>query len=284
VALGPDDLVLCGGTRMAGPFREVVEAAVAGGFRGISLFPVQLERDREAGMTPADMRAHLRERGVEVALLEPILSWIPGEALPDLARALAGDPPEVFLDWAAELGAPTVLAVDGFGASCGLEALADSFARLCDAAGARGLDVALEFLPWSSLPDLSTASRLLALVSRPNAGLMIDAIHFHRGPSTLAQLAASDGARILGVQLCDAPARPVLDDLAMDSLHHRLPPGDGVIALVELVRGLDAAGYTGPIGVEVFSDALAGRPAAEVGRLVGDATRAVLARARWAGR
>ena len=35
MALGPDDLVLCAGTLQKASFRERVEAAVAGGFRGL---------------------------------------------------------------------------------------------------------------------------------------------------------------------------------------------------------------------------------------------------------
>ena len=83
------------------------------------------------------------------------------------------------------------------------------------------------------------------------------------------------------VQLNDAPAQPVLaDDLPMDSMHHRLLPGEGDIDLLGLIRGLDEIGSQAPIGLEVFSDDLAGLPAAEVGRRLAEATRRVLAQAR----
>jgi len=278
-----EDLVFCSGTRLGGSFREVVDCAAAGGFKAISIWPSQLEIDRKAGLSAADMRDVLAARGLAVLEIEPLLSWVPGEFLPEFARNRAGDPPEVFLDWAVELGAPGILATDGFGAECGFAALADAFANLCDRAADRGLRVEFEFLPWSSIPDVASSARFLDRVDRANAGIVLDAIHFHRGSSDLDQLAAFPGERIFGVQLCDAPAEPVLEDLALDCMHNRLLPGEGVIPLVDIVRTLDRIGYRGPMGAEIFSDALNDLPASEVGERAARATRALLAQARRDG-
>jgi sugar phosphate isomerase/epimerase len=278
--LGPDDLVFCSGTRLNGSFREVVDSASAGDFKAISIWPSQLEIDRRAGLSIQDMRDYLAEREITVLEIEPLLSWVPNESLPEFAREMAGDPPEVFLDWAEALGAPTVLATDGFGAQCGEEMLAEAFASVCDQAAARGLRVKLEFLPWSSVPDVASANRFLDRVDRPNAGIMFDTIHFHRGSGDLGQLEATPGDRILGVQLCDAPESPTLEDLGEDSMHYRLLPGEGVIPLVEIVQTLDRIGYRGPMGAEIFSDVLNELPADEVGRRAAESTRALLRKAR----
>jgi sugar phosphate isomerase/epimerase len=84
---------------------------------------------------------------------------------------------------------------------------------------------------------------------------------------------------VLGVQLNDAPREPA-ENMLDETLHHRRVPGEGDIELVALVRALDAIGCTAPIGVEVFSDALLALPPVEIGKRLGDATRAVLAAAR----
>ena len=70
------------------------------------------------------------------------------------------------------------------------------------------------------------------------------------------------------------------EPLAQESMHARRLPGDGDIDLLGLVRTLDAIGCSAPLGAEVFSDDLAGLTPAEVGRRVGEATRALLASAR----
>ena len=140
--------------------------------------------------------------------------------------------------------------------------------------------VEFEFLPWSNIPDIASSARFLDRVDRPNAGIVLDTIHFHRGSSDLEQLADLSPDRIFGVQLCDAPAEPVLADLALDSLHYRLLPGEGVIPLVEIVQALDGIGYRGPMGAEIFSDALNELAANEVGERAARSTRALLAEAR----
>ena len=63
----------------------------------------------------------------------------------------------------------------------------------------------------------------------------------------------------------------------------RLLPGDGSFDLVGLVRTLDRIGCRAPIGVEVYSDALATLPVDEIARTTADATRRVLDRARRDG-
>jgi sugar phosphate isomerase/epimerase len=107
----------------------------------------------------------------------------------------------------------------------------------------------------------------------------IDAWHWFRSatPSDLSTLRTIPGAKVLGIQLDDAPAEPEAN-LMSATLHQRLLPGDGAIDLAALLVALRAIGAAAPIGVEVFSDALhALGPVAAAARAA-DATRAVLAR------
>jgi sugar phosphate isomerase/epimerase len=83
------------------------------------------------------------------------------------------------------------------------------------------------------------------------------------------------GHRIVGVQLCDAPAAAEADPLHA-TLHERLLPGQGELDLAGLVADLRAAGSTAPFGVEVFSDTLADLDPEEVGRRAGAALHDLL--------
>ena len=64
-------------------------------------------------------------------------------------------------------------------------------------------------------------------------------------------------------------------------MQRRLPPGHGVLDLVEFIRILDTIGSQAPLSVEVFSTALVDQhPPAELAKLLGDALRGVIAQAR----
>lgn len=281
--LGPGDLVLCSGTLMRAGFGEMVAAAAAGGFSAISLWPSDYEGARAAGLSDADMRSLLADHGLEIAELDPLLSWLPGEdpgpnATPQ-ARALFAAGEDDFFRIADALGARSLNAAQGFGRTLDLGVAVDAFAGLCERAARHDLLVSLEFLPWSGIPDAATAYEIVRRADRDNGGVMVDVWHHFRGAADDGPLRAIPGARIAGVQLNDAPAEPD-PDLVRETMQARLVPGEGAIDLVKFVQILDEIGAAAPIGVEVFSDALAQRPPEEVARRVGDAARAVLARAR----
>ncbi len=278
--LGRDDLVFCAGTLLRGSFRDILTAASAGGFRGVSLWPHHVAGARADGLSDAELRSLLSDHGLAVIEVEPVLAWLPQGALAPEVTKLAGPAPEEFFALAEALGASTLLAVDGFGASAERAAIVDAFAALCEGAARHGLQVKLEFTPWSAIPDAASAWEIVRASGADNAGLMIDSWHHFRGANDLAQIAALPGERVWGVQLNDAPAEPAPEPLPQESMHARLLPGEGDIDLIALVRTLDTIGCVAPFGAEVFSDDFAALTPAEVGRRAGDATRALLASAR----
>ena len=155
----------------------------------------------------------------------------------------------------------------------------EAFAALCTRAAEHGLLVHIEWLPWSKIPDLATALRIVQLAAQPNGGLNIDAWHLVRSGVTVDELRDVPGSLILGVQLDDGPLEPE-PNLIEATLHERTLPGDGAFDLSAIVRALRHTGTTAPIGVEVFSDALHALPAAEAARAAAEATRSVLGAAR----
>jgi sugar phosphate isomerase/epimerase len=273
--LGPDDLVLCGGTLLHAGLRELAEAARAGGFAAVSPWPAQVERTRAEGLGDGELRALLAGAGLVVDALDPLLTWLPGESLPPGDWTTEAQ----LLGLAERLGARSINLAQGFGARLDLDRAAEALAGVCDRARERGLLVTLEFLPWSGIPDARTALAVVERAGRANAAVMVDVWHVFRGATDDAQLRALPGARIGGIQLSDAPAAAA-PDLVAETMQARLLPGDGDAPLAGWLRILAAAGSRAPIGVEVFSRELAALPPAEVGRRCGAAARAVLARAR----
>jgi sugar phosphate isomerase/epimerase len=281
MTLGIGDTVLCAGTLpTAITFRQRVAAAVAGGFTRISLWGRDYQVARDEGLRDEDIRLLLADHGLSVGELDPAWWWLPGAA--DVHIAPEHDQERIFRYTERELfavadavGARSLNAVDVFGGAWSLDEAATAFAGLCDRAADHGLLVHLEFLPWSRIPDLTTAWQVVAAADRPNGGIMVDAWHYFRGEPDGALLRSIPGASILGVQLCDAPATPEPDPLHA-TLHERLLPGEGELPLDTLLDDLRATGSTAPLGVEVFSDVLHALDPVDVGRRAGASLHALL--------
>jgi sugar phosphate isomerase/epimerase len=283
--MGPDDLVLCAGTLPRGvPFAERLRAASAGGYSWISLWGRDHAEARAEGLTDADMRSMLDDHGVRVAEIDPAWWWLPGAG--DVNLPVEMDTEEVFrfgeddlFAVADAVGARSLNAVDVFGGSWSIDDAAEAFAGLCVRAGEHGLLVHIEWLPWSRIPDLATAWRIVELAGQPNGGLNIDAWHVVRAGVTVEELRTVPGDRILGVQLDDGPLEAEAD-LIDATLHRRLLPGAGEFDLAGIVGALADSGTTAPTGVEVFSDDLHRLGSDEAARRASAATRAVLEGAR----
>jgi sugar phosphate isomerase/epimerase len=286
MALGPGDLVLCSGTLPRHvPFGERVDAAMGGGYAGISLWGRDYWAARREGLSDAEIRIVLADHGLSVAEIDPAWWWLPGAA--EVSIPVEADTEEVFRYGADELlrlaeavGARSLNAVDVFGGSWGIDDAVEAFAGLCDRAAEHGLLVHLEFLPWSRIPDLATAWEIVRRAGRANVGLAVDSWHWFRGGGDAAVLQAIPGDRIFGIQLSDGPRQPEAN-LIEATLHDRRIPGDGEFDLVALIEGLRSIRSPAPVGVEVFSDRLHALPALEAAKRVADATRGLLSAAGW---
>ncbi|MBI2856809.1 MAG: sugar phosphate isomerase/epimerase [Chloroflexi bacterium] len=275
--LGPNELSLCCGTVLNASFQDLVQAAAAGGFKAISIWPRHYEGARAAGLTDRDMRHMLEDHGLVVSELDPLLTWLPGVDPARLQFHYNYDE-ESFFRVADALGARSLNAVYQ-GAEASVERCAEAFGRVCDRAARHGLLVSLEFLPWSSIGSVKTALAVIRLAGCSNGGIQLDTWHHFRSGGNAHDLRALPGNAIVATQFNDAG--PVAAaDLRWESRHGRLLPGRGAIDLVQIVRALDAIGCRVPIGVEVFSDELNDLSPAEAGRRAGDSMRAILAEAR----
>lgn len=269
------DLVLCAGTVPQSGLAERAAAAAAAGFRALSLFPQDYRRAREAGLSDGELRRMLGDHGLAIAEIDPLLSWLPGvgdAGIDETGRGFLAHGEAEFYAIADALGARSINAALADPGELELDAIAEAFAKLCDRAAAHGLLVTLEFLPWTRIRDAATATALVERAGPANGGVMLDAWHHYRSGAPLDAISAS---RVLGVQLSDAPAQAEADPIA-ETLQRRRIPGEGDADLAGLLRHLAAGGCDAPVGVEVFSSALAGRPVEEVAQRVAAATRALL--------
>jgi sugar phosphate isomerase/epimerase len=227
--------------------QQAAEAASAAGLRGSSFwgFHLQALADHVGGW---DALTSLLERlGLPVRAVEAAFAWPAGDE--EATRAEAAG----LADLARRSGAGIVAAV------CMDPALPDDdtaragLAIVVEEARAAGARVALEFLPWSGIPDLATAWRLVEPLG-PDAGILLDSWHWYRQPGGPATelLASIPGERIPYVQVCDA-APAAGPDLMAEAMSARLVPGEGVVDFSELVGILDEIGADPFVAAEVFN-------------------------------
>lgn len=144
-----------------------------------------------------------------------------------------------FLDLCGQLSARAVLVA---GDDPDQARLTQSFADFCVAARSYGLTADLEFMPWTKVPDASSALRIVTQAGQPNGGVLVDALHWARSTSTLDDIAAIPRHLLHYAQMCDAPAEiPATDEgLIHTARAERLLPGDGGIDLAGLFSVLPA--------------------------------------------
>lgn len=284
MALGADDLVFSAGTHPVTAFLERLAPAAAAGFSAMSAYPHEIHLLRAQGVSDQEIRQRVADAGMAISELDAVTTWLPGHQPPPempapLAAALAGNTVERMAPMAEAVGARSLTLVELYGARPTPDTAAAAFAEVCDRAACHGVLVHLEPLPWAGIRTLAEAWDVVRRADRPNGGLLVDSWHFFRGGSTFAELEDIPGDQVLYVQLDDAPAVPEAD-LAEETQHRRLLPGDGALDLVGLVRTLDRIGCTAPVGAEVLSDELLAAPVDEVARRAAAATAQVLATAR----
>ncbi len=275
------DLAICLHTLTADPWSvrpadtdRLIAAVGAAGFGSVGMFSFFHSAVVDAS-DPGRTGRTLAEHGVGLAMLDACTEWVNGV---DGAESDA-----VSLRVAGEEGAPIMGAVCmAADLPAGPEAAMAGLARLADVAAESGVSLAVEFLPWTALPDLRTAWALVEAVGRPNVGINLDTWHWFRrhGGTDPSQLDGVPIGRLLVLQLEDVA--PVAEADLMDECMHRRPlPGQGTADLVGLLTELRLRGADPVVMPEVFNDHLAaGDPVVTAG-LIRDACLEVLTEAGW---
>jgi len=172
--------------------------------------------------------------------------------------------PEGFLEVSARLGARHVLVMS---AEPEEARTLERFGELCDRAAPYGLTVGLEFAVYTGVRTLAHAADVVARSKRPNASIVIDALHFSRSGGLPAHVAQVDPSLLRYAQICDAgpdvPAPTDTPTLIREARTGRLLPGQGVLPLKALVAALPAHV---PLAIEAPCWATAELPAHERAR------------------
>lgn len=237
------------------PPPEMVRVAARTGYRTVGLRLIRVT-DSTPGYPlmhdPVMMRATkaaMAETGIGVLDIE-FVRITPGIDVAGL---------EPFLAAGAELGARHVITAPY---DPDLARLADRLGAITDLAARYGLGTVLEFFPWTVVPDLATAVRIVEAAGRPETGILVDTLHFDRSRSRLEQLAAIPRRRLPFVHVGDAPVQAsyTTEELLHAGRAERLPPGEGGIDIRGILRHMPQGI---PIALEVPMTAMAAAEGAE---------------------
>jgi sugar phosphate isomerase/epimerase len=230
--------------------REATEGCARAGIPWIGLW-----RDKVAEFGVAESRRLVQDAGLRVSSLcrggfFPAASAAERQQrIDDNRRAIAE---------AAELGSDLLVLVCGPAPNrdlAGARAMvAEGIAALVDDALSHGVRLGIEPLHPMYAADRSvivTIAEARALAERlgPSVGVVLDTFHIWWDPTLVAQIASLAG-RIVGFHVSDWLV-PLPDPLLGRGMM-----GDGVIELRTIRQTVDAAGYDGPIEVEIFNQAI----------------------------
>jgi 4-hydroxyphenylpyruvate dioxygenase len=234
---------------LGGTLGEKLAAASAAGFDGVELFEPDLVA---APLAPEEVRRRLADLGLVLELYQPL-------------RDIEAVPPELFrrrlslvkakFDLMQRLGARMALLCSNVspGAVGDDDLAAEQLSAVADEARARGLTVAYEALAWGThVSDYAHAWQVVRRAGHPALGVCLDSFHILAKGTRLDEIASIPPGKLFMLQLADAP-RLRMDELQW-SRHYRCFPGQGSFDLESFLGRVLAAGYAGPLSLEIFND------------------------------
>lgn len=254
---------------ISGNLREKLGAIAAAGFDGIEIF----EQDFIAyDGSPRDVGNMIRDHGLDITLFQPFRDF---EGLPEPLRTKAFDRAERKFDLMQDLGTDLVLVCS----SChpqsmgGIDRSAADFHELGERAAKRGLRVGYEALCWGKhVNDHRDAWEIVRRADHDNVGIILDSFHTLARGIDPKSIRSIPGDKIFFVQMADAPL--ITMDLLYWSRHFRNMPGEGDLAVTDFTRAVMAAGYQGPLSLEIFNDQFRG---ANTRQVAADGYRSLIA-------
>ncbi|OIJ14037.1 AP endonuclease [Anaerobacillus arseniciselenatis] len=219
---------------------ELTYMAARTGYDFVSLRPIYMGLPGEPNYDLAENKALFRE--TKNALANTGINLLDIE----LARIYDGLDPKRYLpafEVAAELGGRHVLSsiwTDDRNFAI------ERFAEVCDLAKPFGLTIELEFVPIASVYNLEGTLDILNTVKCDNAGLMIDAHHFHRSGDRVEDLEKVPREWFRYFHLCDAPGEIPSSKAAMTRIlrEERSYVGEGGIDVASIINRIPKIPYS----------------------------------------
>ncbi|OLM17379.1 MULTISPECIES: TIM barrel protein [unclassified Pseudonocardia] len=272
-AAEPPSLRTCIATvSLGGSLTDKLDAVAAAGFGGIELLDADL---RDSSLSASEVAARCADLGLTIDAYQPFrrAEGVSAAEFTDVLARFRGE-----LDVMAGLGTGSILVVSNTDddADPDRDLSARQLSALADAAAERGMSVTYEALAWGThVGRFADAWDVVRRAGHPALTVTVDTFHMiSRGEDA----GALDGVPMDKISLAQVADAPMLSmDLKQWSRNHRCLPGDGEFDLRTPLRALWAAGYRGPLSLEIFNPEIRAQPPHDVAARGARALDALLA-------
>jgi sugar phosphate isomerase/epimerase len=233
------------------PVVQQIEITAKAGYQGFEPWVRDLDQYVKAGGSLNDLGKRLRDHGLSVPSAIGFAEWI----VEDDARRQNGleqakrDMAMVRQIGGNRIAAPPAGATDK--ADLALLKAAERYRELLEIGTKIGVVPQVEVWGHSrSLNRLGEAALVAVESGHPQACVLADVYHLHKGGSGFQTLTLLGAAALPHFHMNDYPETP---DRARLTDAHRVYPGDGVAPLKAMLRDLHALGFRGMLSLELFN-------------------------------
>jgi sugar phosphate isomerase/epimerase len=244
------------------PLADEVELAAKAGYGGIEPWMNEIQQFVNQGGKLDDLRKKIADLGLTVESAIGFAEWIVDD---DERRQKGLEQARRDMDQVRQLGGTRIAAPPAGAtkqADLNLNAAGERFAKLLDLGRETGVTPQLEVWGFSAcLSKLSEVLYVAAAAGHPQAIILPDVYHLHKGGSSFHSLKLLAGAEVQVFHMNDYPAEPPRAEIKdADRVHC----GDGVAPLREILRTMFANGFAGTLSLELFNPNYYQQDAAEV--------------------
>jgi 4-hydroxyphenylpyruvate dioxygenase len=234
---------------LAGTLEMKLEAIAAAGFDGVEIFEPDLVA---SPLSPDRVGKQCAELGLSIDLYQPMRDI---EAVPAASFAANLRRAERTFTVMEQLGSTLVLVCSSVAPDVidDDDLAAEQLHTLAERAAGHGIRIAYEALAWGT--HVNTWDHSWEIVRRadhPALGICLDSFHILARGSATSGIRDIPADKLFFLQLSDAPTLDL--GVLQWSRHHRQFPGQGAFDLVDFTATVLAAGYDGPLSLEVFND------------------------------
>ena len=235
------------------PLPDEIDLIAAAGFQAVEPWIREIEQYVQGGGSLPDLRKRIADAGLTISSAIGFANWI----VDDEDRRREGvEQLKREMDLVQQIGG-TRIAAPPAGANgddalvMPLDAVAERYRAILDAGHEIGVTPQVEV--WGSsknLSRLSEAAYVAIAAAHPDACILPDTYHLHRGGSSAESLELLSGVAVHVIHINDYPLNKLREELTDAD---RVFPGAGDAPLSKALAALERGGFAGALSLEVFN-------------------------------